>query len=204
MRRILIGLLAALALLLAASQLLLPGYLEGRIEDRLTKRGGRADVQLHAFPAARLLAADGSRFELEGRGLRLDPDGGGGFDRLDGFDEVEIRLARTRIGPLDAETMSLTRAHDEGSYQLRAVAVTSARKLSAYAGSRVAGAAGALAGEIAGAAAPFADRPIDVRLDTRLQSDHGRVRASATELTVAGLPAGPLASLLVNAVAARL
>ena len=59
----------------------------------------RANVDLEAVPALRLLAHDGDRFELDGRGLKfpLDQDQAV-FDKLDGFDSVK-RAARPTSRP---------------------------------------------------------------------------------------------------------
>jgi hypothetical protein len=203
MRRIVIGLLAGLALVLAGSQLLLPPYLEGRVEDRLTRHGGTADVDLAAVPALRLLARDGRRFRLDGSDLRLDPTAGG-IKRLDGFGDVDVRLTDTRVGPIDARRVALTRRGEHSTYRLRASATTTGRELAAYAGSQLAGGLGALAGELAAGALPLSDREVPISLDTELRSEGGRLRAVSSDLTVAGLPAGPLANLIVGAVAARL
>ena len=57
---------AGLVVALVATQLVLPPLLASKVEDRLTAHGGRADVDLDAVPALRLLAHDGDRFELHG------------------------------------------------------------------------------------------------------------------------------------------
>ena len=63
-----VGVLVVLALV---SQFALPPLLEGRVESRLERDGGSADVKLSAFPAARLLFSDGKSLEVEGRDLAL-------------------------------------------------------------------------------------------------------------------------------------
>jgi hypothetical protein len=203
MRRIVIGLLAGLALALAGSQLLLPPYLEGRVEDRLTEHGGSADVDLDAVPALRLLARHGHRFRLDGHDLRLDPSREG-IKRLDGFDRVDVELARTRVGPVHADRIALTRGGEDAPYRLAVAGTTTGRELSAYAGSRVAGSLGALAGGLAAGALPLSDRPVPISLEAQLRSEDGRLRAVSSDLTVAGLSTGPLANLIVGAVAASL
>jgi hypothetical protein len=203
MRRIVIGLVAGLALALVLTQLLLPPHLEGRVEDRLTEHGGSAEVDLDAVPAVRLLAHDGRRFRVDGRGLRPEP-GGGGIDELDGFDEVDVHLRSTRVGPIAADRIELTRGEADETYRLRTLGTTTGRALSAYAASRVAGGLGALAAGLAAGAAPLSDRPIPISLDTELRSEDGRVRPVSSRLAVAGLSTGPLANLIVGAVAATL
>jgi hypothetical protein len=71
---------------LVASQVLIPGLGERRVEDRLTEGGGSAEVTLGAFPAARLLFSDGERFEVDARDLELDlEEEVEVFDSHDGF-----------------------------------------------------------------------------------------------------------------------
>ena len=195
MRRIVIGLLAGLALVLGTTQLLLPPYLEGRVEDRLTAHGGSADVDLGAVPALRLLTHHGHRFRLTGHDLRLASTGHG-IKRLDGFDEVDVELDSSRVGPIQADTIRLDRGSEGSPYHLRASGSTTARELSTYF-------AGSLGGLAAGAL-PLSDRPLPFSLDTTLRSRGGRLEASSTDLTVAGFPGGPFADLIVGAVAASL
>src|SRR5919202_5605727 len=73
MRRIVLVSVGALAALIVASQLLLPGIAERRGEDRLERHGGTAKVSMSALPAARLLFHDGDSLTVKGRGLRLEP-----------------------------------------------------------------------------------------------------------------------------------
>ena len=195
MRRLVIGLVAGLALVLAGTQLLLPPYIEDRVEDRLTERGGGADVDVGAVPALRLLAHHGHRFRLRGHDLRLDPSGEG-IKRLDGFDEVDVQLEASLIGPIHADRVELDRGGEDAPYRVRASGTTSGRELAEYA-------AGPLAGLAAGAL-PLSDRQLPFSLDTELRSEDGRLEAGGTDLTVAGVPAGPIADLLVGAVAASL
>src|SRR3954447_1744079 len=51
MRRVLVVCFGLVILVLVLSQLFLPLYLEGRVEGRLTREGGKADVTLKALPA---------------------------------------------------------------------------------------------------------------------------------------------------------
>lgn len=206
MRRAWIGLLAALAAALVASQLALPPYLEGRIADRLTERGGSADVSLSALPGLRLLAGDGDRIEVAGSGLRVELAGERPalFEKLDGFGAVDVRLADVRAGPFDTRSFRLARPGGSRAYRLTVSATTSLRELSAYAGSRLAGPLGGAAGRLAGEALPLARRPLPLELDVEIESRDGRPRIVSGAGSVAGLPAGPLAEAIAGAIVARL
>src|SRR5215213_6389205 len=74
MRRTVVVVLAVLAVLIVASQLLLPSIADRRAEDRLERHGGTAEVSMSAFPAVRLLFHDGHKLKVTGTGLRLDLD----------------------------------------------------------------------------------------------------------------------------------
>ena len=205
-RRVLFGALAAVVAALVLSQLLLPRYLEGRAEDRLTERGGRATVSLSAFPALRLLGSEGDRIEVRGQALSV----GLGvrrervLDRLDGFDEVDVEVVDLRAGPFLGRSFSLARAGSEAPYTLRLSAEVTARGLSEYAAESLGGALGGLLGELTRGALPLDGEPIPVRLDAQLESRDGRAEVVAGGGSVAGIPAGPLAEALAVAVAARL
>lgn len=206
-RRVLFGALAAVVAALVLSQLLLPRYLEGRAEDRLTERGGRATVSLSAFPALRLLGSGGDRIEVRGAALSV---GLGArrervLDRLDGFDEVDVEVVDLRAGPFLGRSFSLARAGSKKApYTLRLRAEVTARGLSEYAAESLGGALGGLLGELTREALPLDGEPIPVRLDAQLESRDGRAEVVAGGGSVAGIPAGPLAEALAVAVAARL
>src|SRR2546425_10004588 len=102
MRRVLLVGVGIAILLLVLSQLFLPPYLEGRVEDRLVKNGGKADVTLKALPALTLLADSGSEAKVRGTGLTLDLNGGGAkpLDKLDGVDKGDGGLRASAAGPL--------------------------------------------------------------------------------------------------------
>src|SRR4051794_38950412 len=101
MRRFAIRLAVVLAVLAVISQFALPPYFEHRIEQRLTEHGGSADVQLSAFPALRLLTGHGDKLQILARGLSVDleQDQVEAFSQLEKFDEVYIRVTRSRAGP---------------------------------------------------------------------------------------------------------
>jgi hypothetical protein len=199
-------LVAALALLvlLGASQLLIPPLVEHRIESRLTAEGGSAHVSVGAFPAARLLFGDGSHISVTGSGLDLGPQQQGNvFDKLDGFDRVDVSLARFRAGPFAVSSFELTRPSSSAPYHLVSKARTTAGDLTAYGASRLGIPGGPLLGFF-GDQAPGGNRPIPVEVDMDLTSDGGRVVVVSGGGTVAGFPTGPLAELITSAIVVKL
>lgn len=201
--RVAIAAAAAVVLLLAVvSQLVLPGLIEGRIEDRLTDGGGGAQASLSGFPAARLLFGDGERVEVSGSGLDLEvTEDTDALADLDGFEEVEIVLTESRAGPFEVGRFELRRDGDE-PYELRSSATTSIGELADYS-----------AAELGLFGAPFlrlvldrrlTERELPIELDVALESDDGRVTVVAGGGTIAGLPTGPLAELLTAAIVSRL
>ena len=206
MRLILVSVAAALVLALVGSQLLLPGYLENRIEDRLTAEGGTADVSLEALPALRLLAHDGDRIAIDGRDLRMDLQlsdlRARTLEDLDGFDEVELRLHDLLAGPFRLHTFELLRPEDADAYRLSMVGSTSAGAIVAYGSAQLPGLLAPLVGSAAAALQGRGQIPLD--LTAVLASDDGRARIVGARATVAGLQIGPLVELLTGAVVARL
>jgi hypothetical protein len=192
-----------LLLVLAATQLLLPGYLEHRVEDRLTDDGGSASVMLRALPALRLLAHDGDKLSIDGHDLvfplRLSNLGGRPLRHLDGFDEVAIRLERLRVDPFAVHDFTLTRPENASDYRLRVRATTTPRALARYATVQFPGLRVPLFGTNGDT---FADEPgqIPVSLDATLASDDGHPDVVNARGTVAGLQVGPLVQLLAGAV----
>ena len=113
---------AAVVLVLILSQLFLPGIGEGVIEDRLTENGGAADASLSATPAARLLWGSGDKIAVDATGLDLEvttSDDPVVFDDLDRFDDVEIVIRDSSMGPVQMSNFVLTRNGDE-PYSLEA------------------------------------------------------------------------------------
>lgn len=211
MRRIAIWLVSAAAVLVAAAfaatQLLLPGAVEGRIEDRLTSRGGSADVSVEAVPAlALLLGGRGDRLEVRGRDIAvgIGAGSGGTLDSLDRFGEVDVRLADLAAGPLDARTVTLERRGRDEPYRLRLDAAVIPAELLRFAGSQLGGPLGGLVGGLAAGAVPLAGQSVPVEIDATLRSDEGEVRLVSGDASVAGLPLGPLAEAVARAVAARI
>jgi hypothetical protein len=194
-----IGALVALLVVLLASQLLLPGFLEGRIENRLTAGGGSATVELSALPALRLLAKDGDRLSIEGRGLsfRLEPSKlrSRSLADFDGFDEVALHLRSVDVAPFHVEAFDLTRVDGGEPYRLRIAGATSAGALVAYGLDRL----GSLLAVPRAGLAPLLGAEqgrVPFAIEADLESDDGRPRVVGARGTVAGLPAGPLVELL--------
>jgi hypothetical protein len=201
-----LSLVGVLVLLLAASQLFLPGYLEHRVEDRLTDDGGSASVTLRALPALRLLAHHGDKLSIEGHDLvlplRLSDIGGRSLRDLDGFDEVAIHLERLRVDPLAVREFSLTRPENAADYRLHLRATTTPRALARYAAVQLPGLRVPLFGT-SGSALPDERGQFPLGLDAALSSDDGRPRVVSASGSIAGLQVGPLVELLAGAVLSR-
>jgi hypothetical protein len=196
---------AAVVLLLVLTQIFLPEIGESAIEDRLTEGGGVADVSLGATPAARLLWGDGDHLEIRATGLNLDVDLDEDpqvFKDLDPFGDVEIVVNDSRAGPVEVESFVLTRDGD-GPYTLRTSGATSAADLAEFfAGDASLPGADILGGIIGATGLGGADVPVD--LNMRLDSDEGRVVVVDGGGEIAGIPTGPLAGLITQAIVVRL
>jgi hypothetical protein len=198
MPRVVVILAVFVALLAVGSELLLPPVLEGKAAGRLERGGGDAHVSLRAFPAARLLFDHGSSLKVEGHRLRLTLGGRGEvLDRLDGFDEVRVRLDHASAPPLAVRSFSLTRRHEGGDYAVRMSGTTTPRDVARF--------LGGLVGDLAAGALPGGGReqvPLDMSATVRSQD--GRRQVVSSRGTVAGVPAGPLVGLVLDAVVRRL
>ena len=198
------GVAAFLVLLAVGTHFLLPPYVEGRIEDRLEEHGGFADVRLRAVPALRLLAGHGDRLEIEGSGLEFDfddPDRDA-FERLNKFDHVEIELTDVEAGPFETSHFRLEATGDR-TYRIDVDATATVRDLAAEGGAQF-GPLGELIGGLAGGSVPFSTQPVPVRFDGEVEARDGDVRVVSGAGRVAGLPAGPVARLVTNAILSRL
>jgi hypothetical protein len=203
--------LAVLAVaVLGGGQLLLPGAAEDRIRDRLVEHGGSAEVSVRAVPAVRLLFGDGDRIRVRGSGLRFDLSRRrDSLEKLDGFDDVEIRLDSVDAGPFEVSRFELTRDGGE-PYALRLRSSFSPARLAAIGASRAGGGGllgsllGATVGGTVGGALPPEARSIPVDMDVRLESESGRARVTGGRATVAGYPVGPLAELITAAIVVRI
>ena len=205
MRRVLIASFGVVVLLLVLSQLFLPLYMEGRVEDRLTKNGGKADVTLKALPAFTLLAGSGDETKMRGSGLSFDlletinkP-----LDKLDGFDKVDLDVTDSTAGPFHLTHMTLRRDSDNDPYEMSLEGSVTGRDLATYAGGQLAGPLGGFLGGLASGALPLTNAPIPVTLDASMKSDGGQARVQSATGTIAGLPAGPLLEALAQAVGQR-
>ena len=193
--------LAALLVLRAAFELALPRLLERRLAGHLTRHGGHARLELHAFPAARLLQRRGRSLKLRASGLALPPaepaeDGARktqGLEDLDGFESIDIQVVGMRIGPMSISRLTLVREGDE-PYHARAEGTVTGSDL----GTRL-GMPGLLGALVPGSKVEI---PVDVTAD--IESDGGRPRATAVSGSVAGLPAGAIVELITAAVASRI
>ena len=201
--RIAIVALAAVVAALAIAQLVVPPWAEQRIEDRLTEGGGTAEASVDAFPAAMLLAGDGDSLEISGSGLDLDVDPEEKvFDRLDGFDSVDIDLSDFRAGPFDVDTFALSR-DGSGTYSMQSDLTTTGSALLAYGAERLGVPGSSLLPLITGDSEE-ANATIPVDLDMELESDDGRIIVAGGEGEVAGYPAGPLAELITSAIVVQI
>jgi hypothetical protein len=189
---------------LVASQILLPNFGERRIQERLTAGGGTAEVTLGAVPAARLLFNHGERFEVTARDLALDLDHPEPvFSKLDGFANVDISIASSKAGPFAIDEFELTR-DAPGPYHLVSSGEASPEQLVDYGLEGVELPGTDFIGMLFGGLVAPADTAVPVDLDVELTSDRGRVRVVSGGGTVDGIPTGPLAELVTNAVIVRL
>jgi hypothetical protein len=199
-------LIAALVLvaLVGVSQLVVPPAAEHRIEDRLTDGGGTANVSLQAFPAARLLFGDGTKLSVTGSGLDLAlQQQGNVFDKLDGFDRVDVSLTQFRAGPFAVANFDLTRPAPSAPYHLVSSSRTRPGDLAQYGAAQLGLPGGPLLRFFADQALG-GNRPVPIDVDMELRSDGGRVVVVSGGGTIAGYPTGPLAELITSAIAVRL
>lgn len=206
MRRVVLIGAAVIIAVLVLSQLLVPPYLEHRAEKRLTARGGHATVSIDALPAARLLFNDGDEIKVRGEGLdvQLTTKRTSVFRELDRFNRADVRLTRMSAGPFFVSRVSIARSSSTRPYAFSLRASVTARDLSSYAGSQIAGGFGGFLGRLGSDVMPFSAEPIPVRIDAAIRSTAGRPELQDVEGSVAGVPAGPLASAIAAAVADRL
>jgi hypothetical protein len=197
MRRLATLAITAVLVLVVVAQFALPPIVEGEVEERLTESGGSATVELSAVPAARLLFTDGDSARVRARGIELPLVGPREkvLEPLDGFDEVDIEVADSRLGPVELEGATLTRAQDSEAYRMSLDGSVTLRD--------IATAMGGFLGGLAGGAVPFGDEPVALDLDAVLRSEDGRPRAVTVEGDIAGVPAGPLVEALAQALAGR-
>jgi hypothetical protein len=205
MRRVLIVSFGLVILLLVLSQLFLPLYLESRVEDRLTKNGGKAEVTLKALPAFTLLAGSGDETKVTGSRLGFDlmETMNKPLDNLDDFDKVDVDVTDSTAGPFKLSHLTLERDNSNDPYEMSLEGSVTGRDLATYAGGQLAGPLGGFLGGLASGALPLTSSPIPVTLDATMKSDGGRARVESVTGTIAGLPAGPLLEALAQAVGQR-
>lgn len=205
MRYVLIA-AAVIALALVVTQIALPPILEGQVEDRLTKGGGHANVDLDSVPAVRLLFNDGDHLTLTGRGLDFPLNQRQAvFDKLDGFDSVDVKLGDITAGPFTVKSFDLSRSDGDKPYRLLSTGESSVARVSSYLASGLPPLLSALlAGATRGVTGPAANRLIPFTVDADLESDNGQPRFVSGTGSVAGIPTGPLAALLAQTILSRL
>lgn len=197
---------AVVIAVLLVTQLVLPPLLAGVVEDRLTKHGGTASVDLDAVPALRLLAHDGDRFTLDGHGLRFPLEQKAGvFDNLDGFDSVRVRLEDIVAGPFTVKRFTLARPESADTYALTATGDSTIARVSSYLTQGLPPLVAALlAGTTRGVTGPAANRRVPFTVAAELKSDSGDPELVRGAGSVAGIPTGPLVSLLAQTILSRL
>lgn len=198
-----IGAAIAVGLGFGLTQAIIPNQAEQEVEDRLTRDGGNADVTVKAIPAIRLLFDDGDVIEVDARRVNIPIEDlrGGSFKELDGFDEVDVRLLRSEIGPFTANRTLLERGEGEETYDFTFQGSTSAGQLADFALGALPPTLRSLIETIGGRPA---ETPIPIRLDAELKSRGGRADLVSGSGTVAGLPLGGIALPIAGAIISRL
>lgn len=206
MPRVVLLTVAVLAVLLVACQLVLPPLAERRVEERLERDGGSARVSLSSLPAPRLLFGDGDSFEASGSGLGVEVARRERvLERLDGFDEVSVRLRDLDAEPLRVECFELVRGEAEDAYEMRMAGATTPGELASFLGSEAGGLLGGALGDLAAGSLPGGgNERLPLAVAARVVSVGGQVEVTSSRSSVAGVPAGPLAELVLEAVVRRL
>jgi hypothetical protein len=199
----LIVLLAVVVIALVATQIFLPRTGENQVEDRLTKDGGTAEVNIEAVPAVRLLFDDGDKLEVEAREVNIPIEDvqGRSFKELDGFNEVNVRLGLSRVGPFFAERVTIVRGDGDELYAFNFRGSTSAAEVGEFA---LAGLPPLLRSALTALAGRAGSRELPIRLDVNLRSEKGRARVVGGSGTVAGLPLGGFALGIAGAIISRI
>jgi hypothetical protein len=208
MAKVAAGIAVAVIALLALTQIFIPPLASEQVEDRLTDGGGTADVSLTAWPAATLLWGHGRKFEATGKDLEIelqdrekDPLG-----RLDNFDEVKVRITNLHAGPVAVRTFGLEKGKGDSAYYLRLDATTTPAEMARQAGQQFGGTLGGLLGGLTSSVlgqASGTEIPIDVE-GQLTRKPGGGVDVDGVTATVAGLPAGPFAEVIVQSVVDQL
>ncbi len=123
------------------------------------------------------------------------------FDDLDRFDDVEIVIRDSSMGPVELDDFVLTRNGDE-PYSLEATGHTSVSDLAEFGAETFDLPGGDILGGILNVATGGTE--IDVDLDMKIESDDGRVHVIEGGGEVAGIPTGPFAAFITSAVTIEL
>jgi hypothetical protein len=202
-RRIALGVGVVLLLFLVATQVFLPNAVSNKIESRLTRDGGTADVSVKAWPAARLLFGDGSDLKIKGSGLSLElSTNQHPLRKLDGFSSVDVALDQLQAGPATVDTLQLTKSGSD-PYHLVSHSSVSLADIAAYAAVAL-GAPPIVTGVAAGSLPKDAQKQIPIDMDMQFTSDDGRVKVSSGGAEINGIPTGPLAQLLTSVISVQL
>jgi hypothetical protein len=195
--------LALVVIALVAAQIFLPRIGENQVEDRLTKDGGTATVEIDAVPAVRLLFDDGDRLKVKAREVNIPIDDiqGKSFKELDGFKEVNVRLALSKVGPFFAELVTITRGEGDDLYGFTFRGSTSPAEVGEFA---LAGLPPLLRTALTALAGRAGSQELPIRLDVNLRSEKGRARVVGGTGTVAGLPLGGFALGIAGAIISRI
>ncbi len=203
-RNVLISILIGAALLLIAAQLLVPEIVAGQVERRLTENGGEATVRINSFPIVRLLAEDGDRIEVRGSGIEVDLQADNRvFERLEGFDEVDVELDYVTAGPFETELFSLERDAGETDYTLSLRSMVSASDLSDLAADQLPGPLGGIFGAF-GSSGLLPSGEIPVELDATVRAAGDGIEIVDGQGTVAGIPATPVVEAIAGAIISQL
>lgn len=201
MRWVIVGAIG-LGLILGLTQVIIPNVAENKIQDRLTQDSGTADVHVSAIPALRLLFGDGDKLTVDARRIEIPVTAGKvSFKDLDKFDEVDITLLDSTVGPVEARRIELNRGEGEDVYTFTFRGNTSPAQLADFVLSALPAGLRSIAEAIAG-------RPgggdIPVRMNATLRSDNGQARLVRGSGDIAGIPLGPFALGIASAVINRL
>lgn len=198
-----LAVLAVVVIALVATQIFLPRMGENDVEDRLTREGGTASVNIDAVPAVRLLFDDGDRIEVRAREVEIPIEDirGRSFKQLDGFDEVDVRLLLSTIGPFFAEAVTIERGEGEDLYAFNFRGSTSAAQVGNFA---LAGLPPLLRSALTALAGRAGQQDLPISLDVDLRSEGGRARVVGGGGTFAGLPLGGFALGIAGAIIARI
>jgi hypothetical protein len=205
MRRFAIRLGIVLVAVLVISQFALPPYLERRVEHRLTEHGGTAAVDLGAFPSLRLLFGHGGDLHVRAQGLSVDLENGQEdvFKQLDDFGDVTIAASGSRAGPFTVRAFAVQRRASH-SYDVAVSGDGTSGDVARYAGARLGGGFGQALAGLAAAALGDSGRAIPFNARMNIDTSAGTPAARNVTGDVAGLPAGPLAQVVANALLSAL